>query len=144
MNAMRNKPFEIYGTSAASHCQKRTSVYAFDGEFRSEPKHRFCLNQRHPCRFWKSSTYQNGHGCPWFKTVTSLLANWQPKNVQGCTFLGVLPLYFQLSPCIYTIYFQKAYGKAIFKNHSLIILRFWTSIGCCDCPSFKINCGKFF
>ena len=30
------------------HVEKRTSVYAFDGEFRSEPKHRFCLNQRHP------------------------------------------------------------------------------------------------
>ena len=32
--------------------------------------------------------FQDGQGCPWFRAATSLPANLQPKNVQGCTFLG--------------------------------------------------------
>nr|WP_315443289.1 hypothetical protein [uncultured Treponema sp.] len=52
MKKTRQHPFEIYGASAAlSHHQKCTSMYTFDGEFQLTLKHRFCLNQRHPCRY---------------------------------------------------------------------------------------------
>ncbi|UTC49114.1 hypothetical protein [Treponema vincentii] len=41
------------------------------------------------CRYCEqSSTAQYRHGWRWFYAVASLLANLQPKNVQGCTFLG--------------------------------------------------------
>ena len=83
--------------------------------------------------FWISSTYQNRHGRRWFHAEASLIsANWQPKNEQGCSFLGVSPLYFcshlvsgitifksvgckgisfVAAPRIYALYFQKANGK---------------------------------
>ena len=37
------------------------------------------------------------------------------KNIHGRIFLNAPPLYFQLSPCSYTVSLQKAYGK-VFQN----------------------------
>ena len=36
----------------------------------------------------RQMVFQDGQGCPWFRAATSLPANLQPKNVQGCIFLG--------------------------------------------------------
>ena len=76
--------------SALSHHQKCTSVYTFDGEFQLTLKHRFCLNQRHPCRCWnKYSTYQYRHGGRWFHTESSSHCELAAQECTGCTFLGV-------------------------------------------------------
>ena len=73
--------------SALSHHQKCTSVYTFDGEFQLTLKHRFWLNQRHPCRFWISSTYQR-YACGTFLPYSLYLHR----------------------------LFQKAYGRAFFRT----------------------------
>ena len=61
-----------------------------------------------------SSTYQNGHGCPWRKSATSLdvRLNSQLKNIQGCIFFNVPAVLFCLTPCICTIYLQKSVSEA--------------------------------
>ena len=61
-----------------------------------------------------SSTYQNGHGCPWRKSATSLdvRLNSQLKNIQGCIFFNVPAVLFCLTPCICTIYLQKSISEA--------------------------------
>ena len=38
--------------------------------------------------FFCATLFQNRHGWRRFHAVTSLLANLQPKNVQGCSFFG--------------------------------------------------------
>ena len=101
-------PFEIYGTSATSLVQRSTSVYFAEHKFdrcqtcfcliraASVPmfKRRYRLNlqvlpKAKHC-YCKSSTYQNGQGCPWFHTSAMFLLckNSPPANVHGCTFAG--------------------------------------------------------
>ena len=71
---------EIYSTSTASHWQKRTSLYAFASEFRR-------------CR---NSLLFNTSG------IRAAVAN--PQRIKDTPALD-----FQLTPCICTVYFQKAF-----------------------------------
>ena len=52
----------------------------------------------------KSSTYQNGHGCPWFYAAAMFL---QRKNSRPEVYTDVH---------FWTGYFQKAFGKSFFKS----------------------------
>lgn len=70
--------------------------------------------------------YQKRHGRRWFYAVTSLLANLQPKNVHGCTFLGedgggfkqqrVLCTKLVVEQCTRMYTAHQAYGRELFER----------------------------
>ena len=82
----------FFGNRRRIYCVALPKVYIlvhFWQRVSASLKHRFWYNQRHPCRYWKIfNVSQNRHGWGWFQEVTSLLANLQPTNVHGCTFVG--------------------------------------------------------
>ena len=50
------------------YCVASWKVYVrvhFSWRISAKPKYRFCLNQRHPCRYWKCSTYKK-YACALF------------------------------------------------------------------------------
>ncbi|WP_253673858.1 hypothetical protein [Treponema sp. OMZ 855] len=54
---------------------------------------------------------------PWTAVVSSrsqfVNANWQPKNEQGCSFLGVPAVLFYRIPCICIVYFKRLTANGI-------------------------------
>ena len=66
------------------------------------------------CGCWKSSTYQNGQGCPWFHAAASLVIrlNSEPKNVQDVHSWACLRLICARASYLHRL-FQKAYGRGL-------------------------------
>ena len=95
---------KIYGASTASHRQNYTSLYSFDCEFRRCRNSLLFNTSGIRAAAEKSSTYQNGHGCPWFYAAAMFL---QRKNSRPEVYTDVH---------FWTGYFQKAFGKSFFKS----------------------------
>ena len=97
------KLLEICGASTASHRQNYTSLYSFDCEFRRCRNSLLFNTSGIRAAAEKSSTYQNGHGCPWFYAAAMFL---QRKNSRPEVYTDVH---------FWTGYFQKLSAKVFSK-----------------------------